>query len=422
MIAKNDEINSAGAVAPAAQRTALQGIRVADFTQFEAGTSCTQMLAWLGAEVIKIEPPVRGEQGRNASKDRPDQDSYYFLMLNCNKRSVTADVKTKEGIDLVKRLVAKSDVFVENYRPGVIERLGLGYDVVSRINPGLVYAQIKGFAPDGPYAEFLAFDMIAQAMGGVMSCTGEVGRVPVRAGVTVGDTGTALHCVIGILAALYQRTATGMGQRVEVAMQDAVLNFGRIAFARQLISGGKPAPRIGNRGILGSSAPSGVYACKGNGENDYCFVYTSRASNHQWVALLNVIGREDLVADERFATPESRFEFQDEIDAMIEDWTSRFDKMTVMNTLGSAGVPVGAILDTAEISRDPALRKRGSMVTVKHPVRGEFLTPGFPVKLSASAVDVVAPPLLGADNRDVYGRVLGVSEPELARLQGAGVI
>lgn len=407
---------------PTGDRSALSGVRIVDLSQFETGTSCTQTLAWLGAEVIKVEPPVRGEQGRSASRDRPGEDSYYFLMLNCNKRSVTADLKTKEGRELVLSLIRESDVFIENFGPGAIERLGLDYETVKAANPRIIYATVKGFAPDGPFANNLAFDMIAQAMGGVMSCTGEEGRVPLRAGVTIGDTGSGLHITIGILAALLQRSVTGRGQRVEVIMQEAVMNFGRIAFARQLISGGKPAPRIGNRGILGTSAPSGVYACKGGGDNDYVFIYTSRATSHQWVNLLKVLARHDLIDDPRFVTPESRFTYQDEIDEMIAEWTIKYDKHEVMRILGDAGVPAGAVLDTVELTEDPHLRRRGAIATVKHPVRGEFTTPGFPIRMSDSPVEITSPPLLGADNDDVYGNILGISADELNSLRAKGAI
>ncbi len=261
-----------------------------DLTQFEAGTSCTETLAWLGADVIKVEEPTRGDQGRHASADTPGVDSYYFLFLNANKRSITCNLKEERGRAIFRRMLERADVMIENFGPGVVERLGFGYETVREINPRIIYAQVKGFAPDGPYGDFLSFDMIAQAAGGALSITGEKGRRPIRPGPTIGDTGTGLHCAIGILGALYQRERTGRGQRIEVAMQEAVVNFCRISYARQARFG-RPADRVGNSNALGSSAPSDAYPCKGDGPNDFCYIYTSRATNTHWQRLLKVIGR-----------------------------------------------------------------------------------------------------------------------------------
>ncbi|HET6315644.1 MAG TPA: CoA transferase, partial [Chloroflexota bacterium] len=306
---------------PTDQRAApaLAGVRVLDLTQFEAGTSCTETLAWLGADVIKVEEPTSGDQGRVASSERPGVDSFYFLLLNANKRSITCNLKHPSGRELLCRLIEHADVFIENYGPGVIERLGFGYDEVRRVNPRIIYAQIKGYAPEGPYGKFLAFDMIAQSTGGSLSITGEPDGRPLKPGATIGDTGTGLHTAIGILAALYQRQTTGRGQRIEVAMQEAVINFCRIAYASQLLWN-QAAPRIGNRSVLGTNAPSEAYPCKGGGPNDYCYVYTTRAGNHQWERLLTVIGREDLLEDPRFATNKDRFANKDALDDVLKPW------------------------------------------------------------------------------------------------------
>ena len=405
----------------AARPGALHGVRVVDLTQFEAGTSCTQTLAWLGAEVIKVEEPTKGEQGRSASADRPGADSYYFMLLNANKQSVTANLKSEKGRGLLRALIEKSDVFVENFAPGVIERLGFGYETVCRINPRIVYAQIKGFAPDGPYGKFLAFDMIAQATGGAMAITGEPDGRPLKPGLTIGDTGTGLHCAIGILAALYQRQFTGRGQYIEVAMQEAVINYARISYASQALWG-KPAPRVGNQSILGTNSPSESYPCKGGGPNDYCYIYTSRATSQHWDRLLKFIGREELVGDSRFATAQMRFKHRDEVDVMVSNWTRKFDKHTVMKMLGEAGVPAGAVFDTQELSSDPHLHRRGAFVTVKHPVRGDFTMPGWPVHMSESKVPIEAAPLLGAHNREIYGGLLGLTPDELTTLRDAKAI
>jgi len=400
---------------------ALSGIRVIDLTQFEAGTSCTESLAWLGADVVKVEPPGHGEQGRRASTDVPGLDSYYFLLLNANKRSVTLNLKHPEGRHMLGRLIEKADVFVENFAPGIIERLGFGYDELRRINPRVVYAQVKGFAPDGPFGRFPAFDMIAQAAGGAMSLTGEPEGVPIKPGPTIGDTGAGLHLAIGILAALFQRERSGFGQRVEVAMQEAVLNYCRISFARQLLTG-CPAERWGNQSQLGMTAPSGIYPCQPGGPNDYVFIYTSRAGNHQWERLLGVIGRLDVKDDPRFADPVGRAAHVAAIDPLISAWTRQYTKREAMERLGRAGVPAGAVFDTLELSGDEHLNRRGAIVSVDHPTRGTIKMPGWPVKMEHSHVRVEAAPLLGQHNREVYGELLGLGGADLARLGEEGVI
>ena len=394
---------------------ALNGVLVIDLTQFEAGPSCTETLAWLGAEVIKVEPP-EGEQSRGASTDKRGVDSPYFMLLNANKRGVTLNLKHEKGKALLARLIAKGDVFVENFGPGTIERMGFGYEEVSRINPRIIYAQIKGFAPDGPYANYLSFDMIAQATGGAMSINGEADGVPLRAGATLGDTGSGLHCALGILAALYQRQSTGQGQRIEVVMQEVVTNMCRISYAAQALTG-KPAIRNGNQSLLGSTSPSEAYPCKGGWPNDYCFIYSSRATNRHWERLLDFMGREDLKGDERFSTPEMRYRNRKAVDELLSAWTRQHYKREVMKKLCEAGVAAGAIFDTAELSTDPHMKKRGVFVTVQHPVRGAFTLPAFPVKMSGSHVAVECSPLLGAHTQAVYGELLGLSKEEVEALR-----
>ena len=386
-------------------RTALSGVRVVDLSHFEAGTSCTESLAWLGADVVKIEPPS-GEGGRFAGTERKDLDSYYFIVLNANKRSVMCDIKTKPGKETLRKLIMKADVMIENMSPGAIERLGFGYDAVREFNPRIIYAQIKGFPPDGPYANFLSFDMIAQAVGGSIGATGVKGGPPLKPAPHVGDTGAGLHCVIGILAALYQRELTGHGQRVEVTMQEAVINFNRIYFAGQLMLG-RPVERVGNQSVLHASAPSEIYRCEPGGPNDYVFVYASRAGNRHWEGVLKAIGREDLLNDPRFASPESRLKNVDEVDALLSAWCSERTKMEAMEALQRAGVPAGAVLDTQEISEDQHLRKRGMFATIEHPVRGPMTIPGWPVKMSDSQVPVRCSPLLGQHTEEVLSEWLG---------------
>lgn len=401
-------------------KPALAGVRVIDLTQFEAGTSITESLAWLGADVIKIENPVGGEQGRNASSDRKDADSYYFMLLNANKRSVTLNLKDPRGKKMLCDLIAKADIFAENFAPGVIEKLGFSYEEVSKINPRIIYATVKGFGKGGPFEKNLAFDMIAQAAGGVMSITGEPDGRPIKPGVTLGDTGTGLHACIGVLAALYQRTVTGRGQKVEVAMQDAMVNYCRIAYSHQLATN-KACERKGNRVVLGN-APCDVFKCAPGGHNDYVYIYTSRATNAHWERLCEVIGREDMKADPRFATPPMRGTHIDEINGEIEKWTVNYTKHDAMNRLGKAGVPCGAVLDTKELSDDPSMRAREIFVEIDHPVRGKVVIPGWPVKMSDSYVKVTSSPILGADNADIYGEMLNMSSGDIAALKKEGVM
>ena len=399
---------------------ALSGIKVVDLTQFESGTSITGTLAWLGADVIKVENPKGGEQGRSASSERKDADSYYFMLLNANKKSVTLNLKSERGKEMLRQMIAKADIFAENFAPGAIERLGFSYEEVSAINPRIIYATVKGFGKGSPFENYLAFDMIAQAVGGVMSITGEADGRPLKPGVTLGDTGTGLHAVIGVLAALFQRTVTGRGQKVEVAMQDAMVNYCRIAYSKQLMSN-EACERSGNALFLGN-APCEVFRCKPGGLNDYVFIYTSRANNIQWELLCDVIGRSELKEEPRFSTPIKRGDHVDEINRHVENWTSNFTKFEAMEKLGAVGVPCGAVMDTKELSDDSTMRDREIFVEVDHPVRGRVLMPGWPVKMTDSHVMVTASPLLGADSSEVYAEWLDLSTDELTALKSEGVI
>ena len=404
----------------ASGKPALSGIKVVDLTQFEAGTSITETLAWLGADVVKVENPKGGEQGRSASSERKDADSYYFMVLNANKRSVTLNLKDPRGKDMLRNLIKKADVFAENFAPGVIEKLGFSYEEVSKLNPRIVYATVKGFAKGSPYESNLAFDMIAQAAGGVMSITGEADGRPIKPGVTLGDTGTGLHAAIGVLAALFQRTVTGRGQKIEVAMQDAMVNYCRIAYSRQLLTN-KACERNGNSVVLGN-APCEVFKCKLEGPNDYVFIYTSRATNAHWERLCEVIGRKDLKDDPRLATPPQRANHAAEINKHIGSWTKNFTKLEAMEKLGAAGVPCGAVMDTKELSDDPTMRAREIFCEIDHPVRGKLTIPGWPVKMSDSYVKVTSSPILGADNVTIYGDWLGLSKGDLDKLKAEGVV
>ena len=404
----------------AVQRGALHGVRVVDLTQFEAGTSLTQTLAWLGAEVIKVEEPTKGEQGRGASTNKKGVDSHYFMLLNANKQSVTANLKTEKGRALLRGLIEKADVFAENFAPGVIERLGFGYDVVREINPRIIYAQVKGFGQDGPYKSFLAFDMIAQATGGAMSITGEPDGRPIKPGLTIGDTGTGLHGAIGVLAALYQRQFTGEGQRIQLAMQECVINYGRISYAAQALWG-KAAPRMGNQSIMGTNSPSETYPCKGGGPNDWCYVYTSRANPQHWERLLKIMGREELIGDPRYETAQARGERMEEVNAMVADWTKLRDKHEAMRLIGAAGVPAGAVLDTMELMNEPSFTERGILQTMDHPT-GPFKMPSWPVRFDGAPPRLAPAPLLGQHSAEILGEWLGMNAGDIEGLRKEGVI
>ena len=304
-------------------QTCLTGVKILDLTQFEAGPSCTEALAWLGAEVVKLENPGGGDPGR-ALGGKAGKDDPYFLLFNANKKSITVNLKDPKGLALVKDLASKADVMVENFAPGAIERLGLGYDVISKINPSIIYCQVKGFGEGSPYEKNLAFDMIAQACGGTMSITGERDGRPLKPGPSLGDTGTGMLLAISILGALYRRKETGQGDHLQVAMQDAMLHYIRIAFAAQHRTGDtKAAGRAADSSVSGANPPMGTFPCKGGGLNDYVYVFTSRANPEHWKRLLGVIGREDLIGDARYESPAARAERPDEVNGMITEWTKQ---------------------------------------------------------------------------------------------------
>ena len=324
---------------------ALEGIKVIDLTQFEAGTSCTEALAWLGADVIKVEEPKNGDPGRRSRTDIPGVDSFYFIVLNLNKRSVTLNLRSQEGKSMFLEMVRQGDIVAENMSPGAMERLGLSYDVLKEVNPGIILARIKGFGTSGPYADFKAFDMIAQAMGGAMTMTGFPGSPPLKPGPTIGDTGTGLHAAIGILGALWQRQQTGQGQVVEVSMQDCVVNFCRPRL-RSYYETGEPLDRPGNH-VVGGGVPGDIYKCMPGGPDDYCFIYIQPVLPHMWDDLLKVIGREDVVGDANYSDPKWRSDHEEEVNSMIEAWTTKRTKFEVMELLGAAGVPAGATMNSA---------------------------------------------------------------------------
>ncbi len=399
----------------------LNGVRILDLTQFEAGPSCTEALAWLGAEVVKVENPNGGDPGRGSFAEPPGLDSWYFLLFNASKKSVTINLKDPRGVDLVKNMAKQADVVVENFAPGAIERLGLGYDVLREVNPSLIYAQVKGFGEGSPFENNLAFDMIAQACGGVMSITGEPDQPPVKPGATLGDTGTGMLLAISILGALYRRKDTGIGERLQLAMQDAMLHYIRVAFASQA-GFNKAAPRAGAKLLSGPNPPCGIFPCKPGGPNDYVYIYTSRANPAHWRRLLELIGREDLIDDPNYATGAVRGEREDEIDEMVSQWTRQHDKNEAMRLVGAAGIPAGAVLDTDELQNDPDFERRGIMQTMAHPTNGDFKMPAWPVRHDGAPPPLAPAPLLGEHAEDVFGTWLDMDTAAVAKLRSDGVI
>jgi formyl-CoA transferase len=394
---------------------ALAGIRVVDITNNQAGPSCGQMLAWLGADVIKVEEPVKGDPARQTHADRPDADSLFYLTFNGNKRSLTLNLKSPGAKDVFRALLKRGDVLLENFGPGVLERLGFGYETVKQLNARLVYASIKGFGSYGPYADYKSYEPIAQAMGGAMSVTGFPNNPPTYVWPSIGDSGTGMHCVIGILAALMQRHTTGEGQQVEVSMQDAVVNLIRVSL-RDHQRFGKPRERTGNQ--LGSGVPGTTYRCRPGGPNDYVFIFVQQ---QMWHPLLRAMGRADLIGDPRYETGEGRWQHRDDVNAMVEVWTMQRSKHEVMKILAGAGVPCGACLDTGEVLADPHLRARDMIVEVEHPVRGRYVTAGNPVKLSASPTRISAAPLLGQHRREILNE-LGYDDAAISALDSEGAI
>ncbi len=339
-------------------------------------------------------------------------NSFYFLTFNANKKSLTVDLKTAAGKKLALDLARKADVFVENFAPGAVERLGLGWDVVSKLNPRIIYAQVKGFGEGSPFESNLAFDMIAQATGGVMSISGYPDNPPVKPGPTLGDTGTGMLLAISVLGALYEQKTTGKGQRLQIAMQDAMLHYIRLAFATQARKGG-PIKRVGDQSVSGGNPPCGIVPCKGGGPNDYVYVYTSRTNPEHWKRLLGVLGREDLLSDPRFATPQTRAEHEAEIIELVTSWSKKHDKHTAMRMLGSAGIPAGAVLDTKELDDDKTFYERGIMQEMAHPDVKDYAIPAWPVRHNGKPPAVKASPLLGEHSGDVLQSWLGLGEREI---------
>ena len=401
---------------------ALEGIRVIDMTHDQAGPSCTQVLAWLGAEVIKIEmADGYGDRARHLRRDDPDLDSYFFLVLNSNKKSTTLDLRDPRGKDLFRTLIKGADILAENRGPGAMDRLGFSYEEMSKLNPRLIYASVKGFGSFGPYSDYKCFEPIAQATSGALSATGFSDRPPALLGANVGDSGTGMHTVIGILAALVQRNATGKGQMVEVAMQEAVLNLTRVRYTGTLTDG-IPEPRQDDEFAGRTGQVGGLFACSEGGPNDYVYMMIPPENGGMFKAAMDVIGQPDLAADPRFDTQKGRYDNADEIMVIVRDWVKTRPKRDVMAAFAGKGVPCGAVFDTSEVLAQPHLRERGMIQDIDHSTRGTFPMIGCPVRLSDSPVELRPAPLYGEHSDEVFTTLGGLTQDEVDALRQDKVI
>ena len=412
---------------------ALDGVRILDFTHVQSGPTCTQLLAWLGADVVKVERAGEGDVTRGQLRDIPGVDSLYFTMLNSNKRSITVDAKHPKGKAILEALVKHCDVLVENFGPGALNRMGFTWEHISELNPRMIVASVKGFGP-GPYEDCKVYENIAQCAGGSASTTGFDDGPPLVTGAQIGDSGTGLHLALGIVAALYQRNTTGRGQRVLAAMQDGVLNLCRVKLrdqqrlARthvmeeypQYPNGafGDAVPRAGN--ASGGGQPGWILKCKGweTDPNAYIYFITQAPV---WDAICKVTGHEEWLTDPRYATPKARLPHLSEIFDRIEEWTKTKTKFEAMDTLNQLDIPCGPILSMKEIAEEPSLRQTGTVVEVDHPARGKYLTVGNPIKMSDSPSDVKRSPLLGEHTDEVLAE-LGFGEDQIAALRAEKVI
>jgi CoA:oxalate CoA-transferase len=393
---------------------ALEGIRVLDFTQYLSGPHGTSVLSELGAEIIKVEMPGKGEPERMAAPLTPKGESFQFCSYNRGKKSVTLNLKSPEGMEIAKKLVAKADILVENFAPGVLERLGLGYEVASKINPGIIYASISGFGQTGPRRNDITYDVVAQAMGGLMSVTGYADGEPLKVGISLGDYMGGYNAVIAILAALHYRTVTGEGQAIDISMQDGIWAMVFPDRANYFDTHVVPK-RIGNR--LSSSAPFGAYQAKDG------YVVICTITDAQWQKALQAMGREDLSADERFLTRVLRTKHMDEVDSLVNDWLMDKTVEEALAALKKFQVPCSPIPTFDQVASDPQLLGREMIVEVEQPLSGKIKLSGSVYKMSKTPGNRKLPiPLVGANNPDIYGGLLGIEEKELEKLKAAGII
>jgi len=413
---------------------ALEGVRILDFTHVQSGPTCTQLLAYLGADVIKVERPGVGDITRGQLRDVKGADSLYFTMLNGSKRSITIDSKNPKGKEILDRLVKYCDVLVENFAPGALERMGLTWEHIHKLNPRMIVASVKGFGP-GPYEDCKVYENVAQCAGGAASTTGFREGPPLVTGAQIGDSGTGLHLALGIVSALYQRVRTGRGQRVLAAMQDGVLNLCRVKLRDQQRLGhgplseysqygegvpfGAAVPRAGNDS--GGGQPGWILKCKGWEKDPDAYIYFITQAP-VWSAICDVIGKPEWKTDPDYATPPARLPRLRQIFDTIEKWTETKNKFEAMEILNKYDKPCGPILSMKEIADEQSLRKTGTVVEVDHPTRGKYLTVGNPIKLSDSPADVRRSPLLGEHTTEILRKVLGYSEKEVADIKSSGAI
>ena len=413
---------------------ALSDIKILDFTHVQSGPTCTQLLAWLGADVIKVERPGAGDATRKQLADKPGADSLYFTMLNHNKRSLTLNTKSKAGKQVLERLIKQCDVLVENFAPGALDRMGFSWARIQELNPRMVMASVKGFGP-GPYQDCKVYENIAQCAGGSASTTGFLDGPPLVTAAQIGDSGTGLHLALGIMAALHQRQRTGRGQQVLTPMQDGVLNLCRVKLRDQqrLQAGpleeysqfgrgepfGDATPRAGNDS--GGGQPGRILKCKGHETDPNAYTYFITQAP-VWEQICDLIGKPEWKTHPDFATPKARLPRLDEIFDTIEAWTVTKTKFEVMEMCNPLNIPVGPILSMKELSEEPSLRKSGTVVEVDHPERGAYLSVGCPIKLSDSPVEVTRSPLLGEHNDEILTQVLGYSAEEVAQLRADEII
>jgi formyl-CoA transferase len=413
---------------------ALTGVRILDFTHVQSGPTCTQLLAWLGADVIKVERPGIGDITRGQLVDVKGADSLYFTMLNHNKRSITIDSKHQQGKRVLNELIKKCDVLVENFAPGALDRMGLTWEHIHGLNPRMVVASVKGFGP-GPYEDCKVYENVAQCTGGSASTTGFRDGPPLVTGAQIGDSGTGLHLALGIVSALYQRNRTGRGQRVLAAMQDGVLNLCRVKLRDQQrlkagplreysqfgegIEFGDATPRAGNDS--GGGQPGWILKCKGweTDPNAYIYFITQAPV---WEAICDIIGEPTWKTDPEYAKPPARLPKLKAIFARIEQWTMTKSKFEVMEICNAKDIPVGPILSMKEIAEDESLRKTGTVVEVDHPTRGKYLTVGNPIKLSDSISEVKRSPLLGEHTDEILTDVLGFKAKDVAEIKNSGAL
>ena len=413
---------------------ALEGVRILDFTHVQSGPTCTQLLAWFGADVIKVERPGTGDITRGQLRDLPDVDSLYFTMLNHNKRSITIDAKNPRGKEILEGLVKACDVMVENFAPGALERMGLGWERAQELNPRIIVASIKGFGP-GPYEDCKVYENVAQCAGGAASTTGFRDGPPLVTGAQIGDSGTGLHLALGIVTALYQRTKTGRGQRVTAAMQDGVLNLCRVKLRDQQrlkhgplteysqhgegVAFGDAVPRAGNDS--GGGQPGWIIKCKGWETDPDAYIYFITQAP-VWGAICDVIGKPEWKTDPDYVTPTARLPRLKQIFSTIEQWTMTKTKFEAMDILNKYDIPCGPILSMKDIAEEPSLRKTGTVVEVDHPTRGKYLSVGNPIKLSDSPSEVTRSPLLGEHTDEILRDLLKYDDQQIAAIGESGAI